>query len=419
MDHPIYLDNLATTPVDPRVLEAMLPFFTDRFGNAASVTHEFGWSAAEAVNVARAEVAAAVGAASAREIVFTSGGTESNNLAIKGVVDHLGRPKCHVVTCGTEHKSVLDSCSRLESQGIRVTLLPVDPEGRIDLCELDNAVGDDTVLISVMAANNEIGTVHRLQELGDFAKSKGILWHCDAVQAVGKIPLNVEELGIDLLSLSAHKIYGPKGAGALYVRSKRPRARLQAQIEGGGQESGRRSGTLNVPGVVGLGKACAIADAAREEEGVRLTGLRQRLSDGLSARLHGVQFNGHPSERLPGNLSVTFAGVPGADLITSLRGIALSTGSACSSGEERSHVLDAVGLDPELAASTLRFGLGRFNTEQEIDCVIERVVEEVRRLTSLAQDVGRGRQTGLPAVDLGTEEFAKTRRSVPEPDIGT
>ena len=375
------MDNLATTPVDGRVLERMLPYFTDHFGNAASSTHGFGWKAAEAVEDARGQVAASIGAKVDSEIVFTSGGTESNNLAIKGVLNHLGDADCHVITCATEHRSVLDCCDRLERRGTRVTWLAVDASGRLDPDQLKTATCADTALISVMAANNEIGTLQPLAEIAAFAKSRGILLHCDGVQAVGKIPLDVEALGIDLLSVSAHKIYGPKGAGALYVRSRKPRARIQAQIEGGGQERGRRSGTLNVPGVVGLGMACELAVSEREEEAARLTRLRRHLADALSSRLDEVSFNGHPTERLPGCLSVSFAGVPGSELITALRDIALSTGSACSSGEGRSHVLEAVGLDSDLAASTVRFGLGRFNSDEDVERVIDRVVEEVDRLS--------------------------------------
>jgi len=377
---PVYLDNLSTTRVDPRVIDVMLPYFTGDFGNAASRTHAFGWKAAEAVDQARIQVAALIRARSSREIVFTSGATEANNLAIKGVAEFYRDRGNHLITGATEHKSVLDCCRVLERRGFEVTYLPVDAHGRIDVEQLRRAITEKTVLISVMAANNEIGTIPPLGEIGAVAKEQGILWHCDAAQAVGKIPLDVEALGADLLSVSAHKIYGPKGAGALYVRARRPRVRLQAQIEGGGQERNLRSGTLNVPGIVGLGQACALCQQEMEAEGGRLGDLRERLHTGLVRSLDGVRLNGHPQERLPGCLHVSFAGVDGAALLAALRDVALSSGSACTSGTDApSHVLKAIGLTDEMAQSSLRFGLGRFNTSEEIDYVIERVVEEVKR----------------------------------------
>ncbi len=402
MNRPIYMDNLATTPVDPRVLDAMLPYFTEHFGNAASSTHGFGWKAAEAVEEARGQVAAAIGASSADEIVFTSGGTESNNLAIKGVYDHLGAAGGHVITCVTEHKSVLDSCARLESRGSRVTRLPVDRAGRINLESLEGAIAADTVLISVMAANNEIGTVQALERIGEIAARHGVIWHCDAVQAVGKIDLDVGKMGVDLLSLSAHKIYGPKGIGALYVRRKRrrgapavPRVRLVAQIEGGGHERGIRSGTLNIPGIVGFGRACEIARAEVSAERARLQQQCRRLAEGLADRLPEVGFNGHSSARLPGCLSATFTGCSGSDLITGLRDVAISTGAACSSGTELSHVLTAVGLRPDQVAATIRFGLGRFTSDDEVARVVERVAAEVER--------NRRRQAGPLLASAGTQ----------------
>jgi len=377
---PVYLDNLSTTRVDPRVIDVMLPYFTGDFGNAASRTHAFGWKAAEAVDQARIQVAALIRARSSREIVFTSSATEANNLAIKGVAEFYRDRGNHLITGATEHKSVLDCCRVLERRGFEVTYLPVDAHGRIDVEQLRRAITEKTVLISVMAANNEIGTIPPLGEIGAVAKEQGILWHCDAAQAVGKIPLDVEALGADLLSVSAHKIYGPKGAGALYVRARRPRVRLQAQIEGGGQERNLRSGTLNVPGIVGLGQACALCQQEMEAEGGRLGDLRERLHTGLVRSLDGVRLNGHPQERLPGCLHVSFAGVDGAALLAALRDVALSSGSACTSGTDApSHVLKAIGLTDEMAQSSLRFGLGRFNTSEEIDYVIERVVEEVKR----------------------------------------
>jgi len=332
------------------------------------------------VDQARIQVAALIRARSSREIVFTSGATEANNLAIKGVAEFYRDRGNHLITGATEHKSVLDCCRVLERRGFEVTYLPVDAHGRIDVEQLRRAITEKTVLISVMAANNEIGTIPPLGEIGAVAKEQGILWHCDAAQAVGKIPLDVEALGADLLSVSAHKIYGPKGAGALYVRARRPRVRLQAQIEGGGQERNLRSGTLNVPGIVGLGQACALCQQEMEAEGGRLGDLRERLHTGLVRSLDGVRLNGHPQERLPGCLHVSFAGVDGAALLAALRDVALSSGSACTSGTDApSHVLKAIGLTDEMAQSSLRFGLGRFNTSEEIDYVIERVVEEVKR----------------------------------------
>ena len=378
---PIYLDNQATTCVDPRVVDAMLPYFTEHFGNAASKIHIFGWVAAEAVERGRNQVAALIGARSPREITFTSGATEANNLALKGVAEFYQGKGDHLVTCATEHKSVLDCCETLEKRGYRVTYLPVDPYGRIDVGQLRAALTEKTILISIMAANNEIGTVQPLSEIGAVAKEQGILWHCDATQAVGKIPLNVEALGVDLLSLSAHKMYGPKGVGALYVRSRQPRVRLQAQIEGGGQEHGRRSGTLNVPGIVGLGKAGELCREELETESIGLAQLREELYQGLVNHLEGIRLNGHPQERLPGNLNLSFAGVDGTSLLMALRDVALSSGSACTSGSTSpSHVLKAIGLSDVLAHASLRFGLGRFTTGEEINYVVERVVAEVKQL---------------------------------------
>ena len=381
---PIYLDNLATTPVDPRVVAAMLPYFTEKFGNASSKGHPFGWKAAEAVEQARVQVASLIGARLPREIIFTSGATEANNLAIKGVAQFHRDRGNHIVTCAIEHRAVLDCCRGLEESGFRVTYLPVDEWGSVDIDQLMAALTPETVLISVMAANNEIGTVQPLAQIGEIAKERGILWHCDGAQAVGKISFDVEELGVDLLSISGHKIYGPKGGGALYVRSRRPRVRLRAQIEGGGQERGLRSGTLNVPGIVGLGRASELCLEEMEEEGLRLGGMRDRLLLGLSQRLEGVYCNGDAAERLPGCLNVSFTGVDGAALLTAFRDIALSAGSACSSGESGpSHVLRAIGLGDDLAHASLRFGWGRFNGEEEVAYVIGRVVEEVERLRGI------------------------------------
>lgn len=385
MKIPVYLDNHATTAVDPRVLEAMLPYFGEKFGNAASRSHAFGWEAEAAVDEAREQVAQIIQAASPREIVFTGGATESDNLAIKGVAEAYGDKGDHIVTCATEHRAVLDSCKALERRGYRVTYLGVDRYGIVRLDQLREAVTDKTVLISVMAANNEIGTIQPIREIGQLAKEKGILYHCDATQGVGKIPMSVEEMGIDLLSLSGHKIYGPKGVGALYVRSKRPKVRLSPIIDGGGHERGMRSGTLNVPGIVGLGKACQVAMHELAREAARLTQLRARLKDGIFGQLDEVYVNGHPTQRLPGNLNVSFAHVEGESLMMGLKEIAVSSGSACTSAAlEPSYVLRALGIPEALAHTSIRFGLGRFNTEEEVDYAIRRVVEEVTRLRSLS-----------------------------------
>ena len=385
MKLPIYMDNHATTQVDPRVIETMLPFFTERFGNASSRNHVFGWDSEAAVDRAREQVASLIHAASPREIVFTSGATESDNTAIKGIAEAYAQQGNHIVTCAIEHKAVLDSCKSLERKGYRVTYLPVRANGLIDLDKLRNALTDKTILISIMAANNEIGTLEPVREIGQIAKEKRILFHTDATQAVGKIPLNVEEMGIDLLSLTAHKIYGPKGVGALYVRSSKPRVKLIPLIEGGGQERGLRSGTLNVPGIVGLGKACEIAQKDMMADGERLTGLSQRLKARIVGQLDEVNLNGDPLQRLPGNLHLSFAYIEGESLLMGLKDIAVSTGSACTSASlEPSHVLRAIGLEENLAHSSIRFGLGRFNTEEEVDYTARRVVEEVRRLRELS-----------------------------------
>ena len=359
----------------------MLPFFTERFGNPASRTHAFGWDAAAAVDLGRAQVAALLGARSPGEIVFTSGATEANNLAVKGVAEFHRETGNHIVTCATEHRSVLHCCEALEQRGFELTYLPVDQSGLVDVDELRAAVTERTILLSVAAANNEIGTVQPLRAIGAVAKEKGILWHCDAAQAVGKIPLDVQALGADLLSLSAHKIYGPKGVGALYVRSRRPRVRLLPQLHGGGQERNLRSGTSNVPGIVGLGQACALCQQEGEDERRRLVEMRDRLHQGLASHLDGIGLNGHPHERLPGCLNLSFAGIDGGALLTALHDAALSAGAACTSGDTvPSHVLRAIGVSNELAHASLRFGIGRFNRAEEIDYVVERVVEEVEGL---------------------------------------
>ncbi len=381
MGRPLYLDFHATTPVDPRVLEAMLPYFTGTFGNAASRQHEYGWEAQKAVDGARSQVAALIGA-STSEIVFTSGASESNNLAMKGVVyANRGRGD-HVITAATEHKSVLDSCKCLARDGVRITTLGVDAQGFIDLDELRSAMTDRTVLISIMAANNEIGVLQPLAEIGAIARERGVLFHSDAAQAAGKIPIDVAAMNIDLLSLTAHKYYGPKGAGALFVRRRKPKIELTCQIDGGGHEGGFRSGTLNVPGIVGLGCAAEICRQEMPTESARLAAMRDRLLAGLQRDLDGVRINGPlDGRRLPHNLHVSFDDVEGEALLMALGDIAVSTGSACSSGSQApSHVLQAIGAISDRGGASIRFGLGRPTTESDIDFAIERVTTVVRSL---------------------------------------
>ena len=380
---PIYLDNNSTTRVDPRVVEALLPYFTEDFGNAASRHHSFGWKAEEAVDAARAHVAALIGADS-REIVFTSGATESNNLAIKGVAGMYRQRGNHIVTVQTEHKAVLDVAKRLQRDGHEVTILPVDQFGQVTVAQVADAITDRTILVSVMAANNEIGTLQPIGEIGKLCKSRDVLFHTDAAQAAGKVPLDVAAMGVDLMSLSAHKMYGPKGVGALYVRRRDPHVRLDPMLEGGGHERGMRSGTVNVPGVVGFGLACELCGELMAEESARTRTLRERLHDGLLERLAGVTLNGHPQSRLPGNLNLSFAGVRGDALLTGMRQIAVSSGSACTSANpEPSYVLKALGVDDELAHASIRFGIGRFNTAEEIDFAVEEVTKSVQRLRAL------------------------------------
>lgn len=381
---PIYLDNHATTPVDPRVLEAMLPYFHEKFGNAASKSHAFGWEADAAIDSAREEIARLVGASSARDIIFTSGATESDNLAIKGVAEAYRDKGDHIVTCVTEHKAVLDSCKTLEREGFRVTYLPVKSSGFIELERLRDALTDRTLLVSIMAANNEIGTIQPVKEIGRLAKERGIFFHTDATQAVGKVPIDVEDMDVDLLSLTAHKMYGPKGVGALYVRS-RPKVKVTPLIDGGGHERGMRSGTLNVAGIVGLAKACELSRLEMAAEGERVTALRERLKRRLRAELGDIAINGDEVDRLPGNLNVSFAGIEGESLMMALKDIAVSTGSACTSASlEPSHVLKAIGLSDAAAHASIRFGIGRFNSEEEIDYTVRRVAEEVSRLRELS-----------------------------------
>ena len=377
---PIYMDHHATTPVAAEVFEAMRPYFLEHFGNAASRSHAFGWTAEAAVETARAEVAQLIGCRPI-EVVFTSGATESDNLALKGVAYAYRDKGTHLVTSQIEHHAVLDTCKRLEKEGFRVTYLRVDRHGMVDPGDVAKALTPKTTLVSVMLANNEVGTIQPLGEIGRLCKTKGVLLHSDAVQGVGKIPVKVDDLGVDLLSLTAHKLYGPKGVGALYVRMADPRVRLIPQMDGGGHEKGRRSGTLNVPGIVGLGKACELAGRLMASEAVGLIALREHLRAALFVRLGHLHLNGHPTQRLPGNLNVSFDLVDGEALLMSLKEVAVSSGSACTSATmQASHVLRAMGVGDELAHTSIRFGLGRSNNEEEVDYVCDRIVEEVTRL---------------------------------------
>lgn len=381
---PIYMDHHATTPVVPEVFEAMRPYFMERFGNAASRNHAFGWAAESAVDAARAQIARLIGCKPV-ELVLTSGATEADNLAVKGVAYAYREKGNHIVTCQIEHHAILDPCKRLEKEGFEVTYLPVDSYGRVDAGAVAEAITPKTILVSIMLANNEIGTIQPLTEIGKVCKERGVLFHSDAVQGVGKIPSNVDTLGVDLMSLTAHKMYGPKGVGALYVRMGKPRVKLVAQMDGGGHEKGRRSGTLNVPGIVGFGKACELAEQLMEGEAARLTSLRERLRAGIFARLEHVHLNGHPTERLPGNLNVSFEFVEGESLLMSLKDVAVSSGSACTSTSlEPSYVLRALGIGEELAHTSIRFGLGRGNTVEEVDYVCDQLAEQVTRLRAMS-----------------------------------
>lgn len=382
---PIYMDNHATTPMDPRVLSTMLPYFTETFGNAASRTHRFGWEAEAAVEDARDTLAQLIGAESGKEIVFTSGATESDNLALKGVAEYYKAKGNHIITTVIEHKAVLDSCKRLEKEGFSVTYLPVSPQGRVDPDVVRAAITDKTILVSVMLANNEVGTIQPIKEIGAITREKGVLLHCDAVQGIGKTAFDVTEMNVDLASLTAHKIYGPKGCGALYVRRKKPRVRLVAQMDGGGHERGNRSGTLNVPGIVGFAKAAEILMREGADENQRIVSLRERMHRRICAGLDEVILNGHPEHRLPGNLNLSFSFVEGEGLMMAIKDVAVSSGSACTSASlEPSYVLRAMGLDEELAHSSIRFGLGRFNTEDEVDFVAQLMVDKVNRLRDMS-----------------------------------
>ncbi len=384
MKLPIYMDYHATTPVDPRVLEAMMPYFTEKFGNAASRNHPFGWEAEEAVEVARKQVADLIGA-NPKEIIFTSGATESNNLAIKGVAEMYREKGNHVITCVTEHKAVIDTCKKLEKMGLRVTYLPVQKDGRISLDELRAAITDKTILITIMTANNEIGVLQPIAEIGAIAKEKAILFHTDGVQAVGKVPFDVTALKVDLVSMSGHKIYGPKGVGALYVRRRNPRVLLAEQINGGGHERGMRSGTLNVTGIVGLGKAAQLCQQEMEKDTARLRALRDRLNAELHKSLDEIYINGSMEHRLPHNLNISFAYVEGESLLMGINDVAVSSGSACTSASlEPSYVLKALGAGDDLAHSSIRFGLGRWTTDEEVDYVVDKLTKVVRRLREMS-----------------------------------
>jgi cysteine desulfurase len=381
---PIYMDNHATSPMDPRVLEAMIPYFSGKFGNAASRNHSFGWEAEQAVETAREQIAKLIGA-TAKEIIFTSGATESNNLAIKGIAEMYKERGNHIITQVTEHKAVLDTCKRLEKYGYRVTYLPVKADGLIDIEDLKRAIDDKTILVSIIFANNEIGVIQPIAEIGKLCREKGVIFHTDAVQAVGKVPVDVNAMNIDVLSLTAHKIYGPKGVGALYVRRRNPRVQISAQIDGGGHERGMRSGTLNVPGIVGLGKACEIAGQEMAAEAARLTEMRDHLRHKLESALDYVEVNGNMEHHLPGNLNMSFVYVEGESLLMGINDVAVSSGSACTSATlEPSYVLKALGLGDDVAHSSIRFGLGRFNTMAEVDYVGDKVIHIVKHLRELS-----------------------------------
>ena len=382
---PIYMDYHATTPLDPRVLEAMLPYFTEKFGNAASRSHSFGWTAEEAVGRAREQIAALIGAQNPKEIVFTSGATESDNMALKGVAEFYKEKGNHLITTVIEHKAVLDTCKRLEKEGFTVTYLGVDKFGMVNPDDVAKAITDKTILVSVMLANNEVGTVQPLAEIGKITRSRGVLFHSDAVQGVGKVPFDVEKMNVDLASITAHKMYGPKGIGALYVRRSKPRVRITAQMDGGGHEFGMRSGTLNVPSIVGFGKAAEILRLEGVEEAKRLLALREHLRGRLQTALDSVQLNGSLEKRLPGNLNVSFSFVEGEAMLMAMKEVAVSSGSACTSASlEPSYVLHAMGVGDDLAHSSIRFGLGRFNTEEEVDYVADLVIRKVIKLREMS-----------------------------------
>jgi cysteine desulfurase len=403
MELPIYMDYHATTPVDPRVLETMMPFFTLKFGNAASRSHAFGWTAEEAINISREKVAALIGAKNPKEIVFTSGATESDNVAIKGVAEFYKDKGNHIITSVIEHKAVLDTCKRLEKEGYEVTYLPVDKFGMVSPDDVKNAITDKTILVSIMLANNEVGTVQPIRAIGAICRERGVLFHSDAVQGIGKVAFDVEADNVDLASITAHKMYGPKGAGALYVRRSKPRVRITAQMDGGGHEFGMRSGTLNVPGIVGLGRAAEIIKQDGPVENFKIAALRDRLYAKLTEKLDSIQLNGHPTERLPGNLNVSFSFVEGEALLMAIKDVACSSGSACTSASlEPSYVLHSMGIGDDLAHSSIRFGLGRFTTEEEVDYVANLVIEKVNKL----RDMSPLYEMHKEGIDLTTVQWA-------------
>ncbi len=400
---PIYMDYHATTPVDPRVLEAMLPYFSEAYGNAASRSHSFGWAADKAVTQGRAQIAKLIGAAKPKEIVITSGATESDNLAIKGVAHFYRKKGHHIITSQIEHKAVLDTCKRLEKDGYEVTYLPVGTDGIVRVADVAAAIRDETILVSVMLANNEIGTIQPIKEIGALTREKGVLFHVDAVQGVGKTPFDVQEMNVDLASLSAHKIYGPKGIGALYVRRSRPRVRITAEIDGGGHELGMRSGTLNVPAIVGFGKACEILTAEWHQEAEQQRKLRDRLLDQLTAGLEAITVNGSLEQRLPNSLNISFSFVEGESMMMAITDVAVSSGSACTSASlEPSYVLHAMGVTDEGAHSSIRFSVGRFTTEEEVDYVAKLVIEKVNKL----RDLSPLWEMHKEGIDLSTVQWA-------------
>jgi cysteine desulfurase len=402
MKLPIYMDYHATTPVDPRVFDVMKPYFTEIFGNAASRSHSFGWVAEEAVEKARKQIADLINS-DPKEIIFTSGATESDNLALKGVAEMYAEKGNHIITQVTEHKAILDSAKALERKGIKVTYLPVDKYGLIDLNQLAESITDKTILVSIMYANNEIGTVQPIEEIGKLCHEKGVLFHTDATQGLSTLPFDVQKMNVDLASFSAHKIYGPKGIGALYVRKKNPRVKLTPIIDGGGHERGMRSGTLNVPGIVGFGAAAELARLEREKDYQHEKFLRDKLKDGIFNNLDEVYLNGHPEKRLPNNLNVSFAYVEGESFIMGLKDVAVSSGSACTSASlEPSYVLKALNVGDDLAHSSIRFGLGRFNTEEEVDYVVDQIIKVVKKL----RDLSPLYEMAKAGVDLKSVEWA-------------
>ena len=400
---PIYMDYHATTPVDPRVLEAMLPYFNEKFGNAASRSHIYGWTAEEAVSTSREKIAALIGASNPKEIVFTSGATEADNIAIKGVAEFYKDKGNHIITTVIEHKAILDTCKRLEKEGYEVTYLPVDAEGMVSAESVARAITEKTILVSVMLANNEVGTVQPIAEIGKITRARGVLFHSDAVQGIGKVPFNVEAMNVDLASITAHKMYGPKGVGALYVRRSKPRVRITAQMDGGGHEFGMRSGTLNVPGIVGFGRAAELMLAEGAEEAMRLTALREHLYKRLTTELDSVNLNGSHEHRLPGNLNVSFSFVEGEAMLMAIKDVCVSSGSACTSASlEPSYVLHSMGIGDDLAHSSIRFGLGRFNTLEEVDFVADLVISKVNKLREMSPLYEMHKE----GIDLSTVQWA-------------